>query len=118
MMTKMTKKRFVGILREDKKRRELSPVLEYMAKSMAMPDALLDQKQNWIAGHMFTFAYQERARTRRAIAPALRHLDSVAGTLERNNWPGAADMIRDDIETIESATRAPRPARAKKGNRP
>ena len=35
---------------------------EYMRTKMAMPDAATDQEQNWIAGHMFTFASLERMR--------------------------------------------------------
>jgi hypothetical protein len=30
----------------------------YMAECMAMPDAMTDQEQNWIAGHLHTFAHR------------------------------------------------------------
>lgn len=31
-------------------------VVTYMRERMAMPDVETDQEQNWIAGHLFTFA--------------------------------------------------------------
>jgi hypothetical protein len=43
-------------------------VKQYMAEEMAMPDIETDQEQNWIAGHLFTFAHRLTVAARRKRA--------------------------------------------------
>lgn len=49
----------------------------YMASDMAMPDPVADQEQNWILGHLVTFATRELAHLRQEIATLRQERDEL-----------------------------------------
>ena len=63
-------------------------VARYMREQMAMSDADSDQEQNWIAGHMVTFAAQVLSQAARGEAPVLPQQSIEDGTLPVCPWCG------------------------------
>jgi len=72
-------------------------------------------RAEWNEWWMAWGAQKERRRIRKAIAPALRIIDRESGLVGWDDGTAIA-RIRNALEAIKSATRAPR--RAKKARTP
>lgn len=94
--------------------------MRYMAQSMAMAKPTADQGENWVLGHLATFAAAEVRRYRKAIRrrldAAIVSIDGSSGKLlkARDRAPFKAGAlwavwgIRKDLHEVQLVTPKPK----------